>query len=57
MRWFLWLRCYALSCQWRWLPLNRALCAKRKGCQLRNQSGLIRSFITFDIEHVIARGN
>ncbi|EGQ8395045.1 hypothetical protein GTW12_17740 [Vibrio cholerae] len=38
-------------------PLRRALCAKRKGCQLRIQSGLIRSVITFDIKHVIARGN
>ncbi|HGS4646236.1 TPA: hypothetical protein ACMDOM_003428, partial [Vibrio cholerae] len=25
MYWFSWLRYYALSCQWRWLPLNRAL--------------------------------
>ncbi|EGQ9437254.1 acetyltransferase [Vibrio cholerae] len=33
MRWFLWLRCYALSCQWRWLPLNRALVSLRKNHQ------------------------
>ncbi|EGQ9837124.1 hypothetical protein FUB07_18040 [Vibrio cholerae] len=30
MRWFLWLRCYAESWSWRWLPLKRALCLNHK---------------------------
>ncbi|EGR4159196.1 acetyltransferase [Vibrio cholerae] len=51
MRWFLWLRCYAESWSWRWLPLKRALVSLKKNHQKLTHKVLKIQLLAFKLHN------